>query len=144
MLSGLECCTAVKGGALRLLWLYLLAALGQRWPVRTTYHSYGREQRLASCKSAFGSVGACSLWRLFPRTIQQSSWQRLYCAASFLVLRCRRCCLASKLQCYWRSYQCAALHRDPTLSQDGRTESLGGSKKLSAVAGNVQELRLML
>lgn len=28
--------------------------------------------------------------------------------------------------------------------QDGRTESLGGSKKLAAVAGNVQELRLLL
>lgn len=32
----------------------------------------------------------------------------------------------------------------PPLAQDGRTETLGGSKKLSAVAGNVQELRLML
>ncbi|PRW45418.1 ATPase domain [Chlorella sorokiniana] len=31
-----------------------------------------------------------------------------------------------------------------TAGKDGRTESLGGSKKLSAVAGNVQELRLLL
>ena len=30
------------------------------------------------------------------------------------------------------------------LPQDGRTETLGGSKKLAAVAGNVQELRLLL